>query len=78
MEISNWFGIVAPKGTPRAVIDTLNQAINRALQDPELGRRITEPGNVVGGGSAEAFASLVGSETARWSALIRQKGIKPE
>ncbi|TFY97700.1 Bug family tripartite tricarboxylate transporter substrate binding protein [Ramlibacter humi] len=78
MEISNWFGIVAPKGTPRPVIDKLNQAINRALQDPDISQRITTPGNVVGGGTPEDFAALVGSETKRWSALIRDKGIKPE
>jgi tripartite-type tricarboxylate transporter receptor subunit TctC len=78
MEISNWFGIVAPKGTPKPIIDKLNQAINRALQEPDLAQRITTPGNVIGGGTPEAFASLIGSETTRWSKLIKEKGIKPE
>ena len=78
MEISNWFGIVAPKGTPKPIVDKLNQAINRALQEPDLAQRITTPGNVIGGGSPEAFATLITSETARWSRLIKEKGIKPE
>ena len=78
MEVSNWFGIVAPKGTPKPVVDKLNQAVNRALQEPDLARRITEPGNVVGGGTPEAFATLISTETTRWSKLIRDKGIKPE
>ncbi|HEX7889620.1 MAG TPA: tripartite tricarboxylate transporter substrate binding protein [Ramlibacter sp.] len=78
MEISNWFGVVAPKGTPKPIVDKLNQAINRALQEPDLARRITEPGNVIGGGSPEAFAALINAETARWSRLIKEKGIKPE
>jgi tripartite-type tricarboxylate transporter receptor subunit TctC len=78
MEISNWFGVVAPRGTPKAIVDKLNQAVNRALQEPDLARRITEPGNVIGGGSPEAFATLISAETARWSRLIREKGIKPE
>lgn len=78
MEISNWFGIVAPKGTPKPIIDKLNQAINRALQEPDLAQRITAPGNVVGGGSPENFATLIMSETERWARLIKEKGIKPE
>ena len=78
MEISNWFGIVAPKGTPAPIVDKLNQAINRALQEPDLVQRITTPGNVVGGGSPQAFADLVAAETRRWSQLIQEKGIQAE
>lgn len=78
MEISNWFGIVAPKGTPKPIVDKLNQAINRALQEPDLVQRITAPGNVVGGGDAKAFGDFVSAESNRWSKLIKDKGIKPE
>ena len=78
MEISNWFGIVAPKGTPKPIIDKLNEAINRALQEPDLAQRITVPGNVVGGGTPESFSTLIHSETIRWTRLIKEKGIKPE
>ena len=78
MEISNWFGIVAPKGTPKPIIDKLNQAINQALQDPDLAQRITTPGNVVGGGTPQQFADFIGEETQRWSQLIRAKGIKSD
>jgi tripartite-type tricarboxylate transporter receptor subunit TctC len=78
MEISNWFGIVAPKGTPAPIVDKLNKAINRALTEPDLVQRITVPGNVVGGGDAQSFAKHIASETQRWSKLIKDKGIKPE
>jgi tripartite-type tricarboxylate transporter receptor subunit TctC len=78
MEISNWFGVVAPKGTPRPIVEKLNQAINRALQEPDLVQRITTPGNVVGGGDPKAFADFVAAETVRWTTLIKEKGIKPE
>jgi tripartite-type tricarboxylate transporter receptor subunit TctC len=78
MVISNWFGIVAPKGTPKPIVDKLNQAINRALQEPDLAQRITTPGNLVGGGDSKAFADLIASETRRWTTLIKEKGIKPE
>jgi tripartite-type tricarboxylate transporter receptor subunit TctC len=78
MVISNWFGVVAPKGTPKPVVDKLNQAINRALQEPDIVQRITTPGNVVGGGDPKAFADLVAAETQRWTRLIKEKGIKAE
>ncbi len=78
MEISNWFGVVAPKGTPAPVVDKLNEAINRALREPDLMQRITAPGNVVGGGSPQAFGDLVASETRRWSQLIKEKNIQAD
>ena len=78
MEISNWFGIVAPKATPKPIIAKLNQAINRALQEPEMVQRVTGPGNVIGGGEPEAFGSLIAAETVRWTKLIKEKGIQPE
>lgn len=78
MAISNWFGVVAPRGTPKPVVDKLNQAINRALQEPDMVQRITGPGNVVGGGDPKVFADLITSETQRWTKLIKEKDIKAE
>lgn len=78
MEISNWFGIVAPKNTPKPVVDKLNQAINRALQEPDLVQRITTPGNVVVGGTPQVFGDFVAAETRRWSQLIKEKGIQAD
>jgi tripartite-type tricarboxylate transporter receptor subunit TctC len=78
MEMSNWFGIVVPKATPAPVIARLNAAFNRALQDADLAQRITGPGNLIGGGTPEAFASLIASEAQRWQQLIKQRNIKPE
>lgn len=78
MTISNWFGVVAPKGTPKPIVDKLNQAINRALQEPDMVQRITTPGNVVGGGDSKLFADFLANETKRWTKLIKDKDIKPE
>jgi tripartite-type tricarboxylate transporter receptor subunit TctC len=78
MVISNWFGIVAPKGTPKAVVARLNQAINQALQEPDLAKRITEPGNVIGGGSPEDFAALIAAESQRWGQIIKARNIRPD
>jgi tripartite-type tricarboxylate transporter receptor subunit TctC len=78
MEISNWFGIVAPKGTPPAIVARLNQAINKALQEPDLVKRITDPGNVVGGGTPQDFANLIAAESARWAKVIKDRNITPD
>ncbi|BEP64406.1 tripartite tricarboxylate transporter substrate binding protein (plasmid) [Variovorax sp. V213] len=78
MEMSNWFGIVAPKGTPPAIVAKLNDAINKALYEPDLAERITSQGNIVGGGTPEAFAAFVAAETARWSKIVKEKDIRPE
>jgi tripartite-type tricarboxylate transporter receptor subunit TctC len=76
--VSNWLGIVAPKGTPPAVIKKVNEAYNKALSAPEMREKIAGPGNVIGGGSAEEFGALIASESKRWAALIKAKGIKLE
>ena len=78
MEMSNWFGIVAPKGTPRPIVDKLNQAINRALKEPDLSQRISSAGNVVVGGTPEQFSEFIAAESRRWSKLIKDKAIRPE
>jgi tripartite-type tricarboxylate transporter receptor subunit TctC len=78
MEMSNWFGIVAPKGTPEAVVNKLNQAINRALKEPDLAQRITSTGNVIGGGTPVEFRDFIAAESRRWSKIIKDKDIRPE
>jgi tripartite-type tricarboxylate transporter receptor subunit TctC len=75
MEISNWLGIVAPKGTPPAIVAKLNAAINQALKEPDLAQRITSQGNQIGGGTPQDFAKFIDSESARWTALIKERNI---
>lgn len=78
MSISNWFGVVTPKGTPALVIEKLNKTINNILQEPEMAQRITSTGNLVGGGSAKEFAEFISKETQRWTRLIQDKGIQAD
>lgn len=77
-EVSNWFGVIAPKGTPAPIVTKLNEAVNRALKDPEIAERITSQGNVIGGGSPAEFAKFVAAESARWSKIIKEKKIQAD
>jgi tripartite-type tricarboxylate transporter receptor subunit TctC len=73
----NWQGVLAPAGTPHAVIARLNRAFVDAVNDPDIRRRLVENGVTVSASSPEAFANLITNETARWGKIIRDKGIKP-
>ncbi len=70
--------LVAPAGTPPAVVERLNAAFREALNDPALQRRIIEIGAVPVGGTAAAAAAELRDETARLGQLIRESGITPD
>ena len=76
--VLNWQGLIAPKGTPKAIIDKLNAAANEALKDPQLRDLMLSQGNEIGGGSPADFAALIKSESAKWGAVVKLANIKPE
>ena len=78
VEVLNWQGLIAPKGTPKAFIDKLNAAANEALKDPQLRELMLSQGNEIGGGTPADFATLIKSESAKWSAVVKTANIKPE
>nr|WP_216272141.1 tripartite tricarboxylate transporter substrate binding protein [Polynucleobacter sp. AM-25C3] len=78
VEVLNWQGFIAPAGTPKPIIDTLNKAANEALKDPQLRELMLSQGNEIGGGTPADFAALIKSEAAKWSAVVRAGNIKPE
>jgi len=78
VEALNWQGVIAPKGTPKAIIDKLNAAANEALKDPQLRELMLSQGNEIGGGTPADFAALIKSESAKWSTVVKIANIKPE
>ena len=76
--VLNWQGLIAPQGTPKAIIDKLNAAANEALKDPQLRELMLSQGNEIGGGSPAEFAALIKSESQKWSAVVKTANIKPE
>jgi tripartite-type tricarboxylate transporter receptor subunit TctC len=77
-EASAWYGIVAPKGAPAEVVDTLNKAINVGLADPKIKARLADLGGVEIGGSPADFGKYIADETEKWGKVIRTAHIKPE
>jgi tripartite-type tricarboxylate transporter receptor subunit TctC len=77
-EASSWFGIAAPKGTPAAIVDKLNQTVDAGLADATIKARIADMGGMLLAGSPADFGKLIAAETAKWGKVIRDAGIKAE
>jgi tripartite-type tricarboxylate transporter receptor subunit TctC len=73
-----WAGVLAPAGTPTAIVARLNAAIVAAMRDPEVRARLAQTGVVPGVNSPEEFATYLKEENERWVRVIREKGIKAE
>jgi tripartite-type tricarboxylate transporter receptor subunit TctC len=75
---SSWYGLMAPAGTPRTIIDRLNAEANQVLQSPEIKRRMAEFGAEIGGGTPEEFGQFIVSEIKRYEPIVRLSGAKLE
>ena len=71
-----WFGLVAPKGTPKQAITPLNAGLQKALGSKEVTSLLAKLAFQPGGGSPEAFGALIQSEIAKWGKVIKSAGIK--
>ncbi len=76
--VEPWFGFMAPRGTPKAVVDKLNAAFNTALQNPRIKKRLEETGLRVVGGPPERLGDQIRTETERWAQVIKANNIKAE
>ena len=77
-EANGWYGIVAPKGTPKNVVETLNKQINAALADPATRKRFTDLGCDVFTGTPADFEKFIRAETEKWAKVIEFAGIKAD
>jgi tripartite-type tricarboxylate transporter receptor subunit TctC len=73
-----WMGIVAPAGTPPAILDKLAAATRRAVERPDVQARFDKDGVEPAGSTPAEFKALVSREIAQWRALARQSDIKVE
>jgi tripartite-type tricarboxylate transporter receptor subunit TctC len=75
-EASGWYGIAAPKDTPREIIEKLNKEINAGLTDAKTKARLADLGCLVMAGSPADFSRYVAGEIEKWAKVIRTAGIK--
>ena len=77
-EASAWFGMGAPKNTPKEIIATLNKAINEILAEPAMKARLAELGGVPIVATPEEFGKIIQDETAKWEKVVKFAGAKVE
>ncbi|ANN78627.1 Bug family tripartite tricarboxylate transporter substrate binding protein [Bordetella flabilis] len=76
--VSVWYGLAAPAGTPPAIVASLNAALNKALQTPEVQRVFAQQGVEPVGGSVEDFRRFFDAQMDKWAAVIRKADIKAD
>lgn len=74
----SWYGILAPAGTPLAVITRLNTELDRIVHEPQIQKRFSDIGGEAIGGPPSTFASLIHDEIARWRQVAKEAGIHIE
>jgi tripartite-type tricarboxylate transporter receptor subunit TctC len=77
-EAGSWYGILAPAGTPGAIVARLNAEINAAIRQPEVRERLAAEGAEVVGGTPEQFAAHIRGELGRTKKLVREAGLRIE
>ena len=78
VDVTVWYGVLAPAGTPREVVQMLAAAVTRATRDPDTRRRMLEQGADPVGNTPEEFSKLLREEVARWAEVVRVSGARAE
>jgi tripartite-type tricarboxylate transporter receptor subunit TctC len=76
--VIEWYGIVVPSATPREIVTSLNGAIHRALNSPDVVKRLAALGQTRAFGTPEQFAALMRSEHERWGRVVKASGAKAD
>lgn len=77
-EADQWYGIVAPAGTPAALIARLNAEVNKALALPEVAQQLATEGAVPMATTPQAFGELIAREIPRWAEVVRAGNVRPD
>ena len=73
--IENWYGMIAPAGTPANIVNLLNRVTNEAMGDPQVAQKLADQGLTVAGDTPEHFRDYIGAETKKWAKVIKDAGI---
>jgi tripartite-type tricarboxylate transporter receptor subunit TctC len=74
----NWNGVLAPAGTPRAIIDRIHTVLTKSLTNPEIRKQMEAIGYEVAGDGPVEYAAFIKAETEKWAKVARAAGIQPE
>jgi tripartite-type tricarboxylate transporter receptor subunit TctC len=77
-EMSQWYGLLAPAGTPAAAIDRLNAEVGKALRHPETRSRLQAEGAEPAPSSPQEFGTFFKAEISKWTRIVQKAGIRPE
>ena len=77
-EVTAWFGLAVPAGTPREIVLRLNQALNRSTSDPKIREQLVGRGATVIQGSSEDFFAYVKNEIEKWGPVVKRAGVVPD
>ena len=75
-EVTNWHGLVGPKGLPRDIVERLNREIGEVVKGEEMKKNLAADGLEPAGGSPARFGEILKNEMVRWAKVVRQAGIK--
>jgi len=77
-EATAWFGVAAPAGTPKAVVDRLNMEFVKALRDPQNAQKLEALGLAMATDSPEGFAAFIAAESQKWRKVVVASGAKAD
>lgn len=73
--IENWYGMIAPGGTPAAIVNATNRVANEAMRDPQVAQKLADQGLTVAGDTPEHFRDYIDAESKKWAKVIREAGV---
>jgi len=73
--IENWYGMIAPGGTPANIVSLINRAANEAMSDPQVAQKLADQGLTVAGNTPEQFHDYIGAESQKWAKVIKAAGL---
>jgi tripartite-type tricarboxylate transporter receptor subunit TctC len=73
--IENWYGMIAPAGTPANIVNLLNRVTNEAMNDPQVAQKLADQGLTVAGDTPEHFRDYIGAEIRKWAKVIKDAGV---
>jgi tripartite-type tricarboxylate transporter receptor subunit TctC len=76
MVVVNWYGLIAPRGTPQPIVERVSKEAAKAVQGPSMSKRLIADGSAGVGTSPQAFAAHIRAEHEQWSRVIKQAGIR--